>query len=151
MDFRRTPLAVLLQQMIEGLNGQRCQYGLMLSTARGSQHASSLISCLEKRCCACSIENARLRLVRERRLHVIGALLRSQHSCYHVKQTTAWSSSTGDREGEATCSVDGNIVGSWPHWLRYQSLRMLRPAKCNCLTSGPSRLHRPYWTNIWTL
>src|SRR6516162_247576 len=95
--------------------------------------------------------HAGLTQARERRLHVIGALLRSQHSCYHAKQTTAWSSSTGDREGEATCSVDGNIVGSWPHWLRYQSLRMLRPAKCNCLTSGPSRLHRPYWTNIWTL
>jgi hypothetical protein len=78
--FGALPLAVLLQQMIEGLNGQRCQYGLMLSTA-GSQHASSLISCLEKRCCACSIENAGLRQVRERRLHVIGALLRSQHSC----------------------------------------------------------------------
>src|SRR5882672_9717431 len=69
----------------------------------------------------------------------------------NAKQTMAWSSSTGDREGEATWSVVGSIVRSWPYWLRYQSLRMLSLPKCNCLISGPSRLPRPYWTSIWTL
>src|SRR5450432_341739 len=87
---------------------------------------------------------------------VVGALLRSQHSYLMLTMPSKQrlgrlESSTGDREGEATCSVVGSIVASWPYWLRYQSLHIFRPPKCNCLISGPSRLPRPYWTSIWML